>query len=430
MTEELRGRLDEPALAIVDARPLPAVQRLARRRRRSRRPHPRRGRVSRRVGAAPRRRRPRRLLVDEGRRPPTGGRGLRRRRGRRARSAARRRSATRASGSTRTGRVGSRTRPSRSSGCRTTRGSSTSTGSARCSPASAPRPRRAAGSSSSTSTSASPRSTRRATSPARSTSTRTGSRTRVDWNRRSPEELEAALRRARHHARHDGRPLRPRHRGRREREVAGPARRPDRRDPRGADPALRRRRRRPAARRRLRPLGPRRATRSRPTLRALRRSPSFGAAIPQRPEVIVDIERGEGDPRRPGRRGARQRPDVARAHRRGQRLQLHRPGGPDRRRRLGQLRLRRVPHAALPQRRQHDARLPGDRRQLGGGRHHAGQVGRLLLRHRLARERDVVLRLPHGLAASRRLRRRLVRVEQGPERNPIEIGLETAELAA
>ena len=85
--------------------------------------------------------------------------------------------------------------------------------------------------------------------------------------------------------------------------------------------------------------------------------------------------RGQGDPRRPRRRGPRQRPDVARAHRQRQRLQLHRPGRPDRGRRLGQLRHRRVPHAALPQRRQHDAGLPGDRGQLGRGRDHAATSG-------------------------------------------------------
>ena len=85
--------------------------------------------------------------------------------------------------------------------------------------------------------------------------------------------------------------------------------------------------------------------------------------------------------------------------RRGQRLQLHPAGGPDRGRRLGQLRHRRLPHAALPQPRQHDAAVPRDRRQLGRGRDHARQVGRLLLRHGLAGERDLALRLPDGLAA-------------------------------
>ena len=128
--------------------------------------------------------------------------------------------------------------------------------------------------------------------------------------------------------------------------------------------------------------------------------------------------RGQADPRRPRRRGAGQRPDLARAHRRGQRLQLHRPGGPDQGRRVGQLRHRRLPHAALPQHRQHDARLPGDRGQLGGGRDHARQVGRVLLRHRLAGQRDLVLRVPPGLAAHRGLRRRLVRVEPGPGQQP------------
>ena len=57
--------------------------------------------------------------------------------------------------------------------------------------------------------------------------------------------------------------------------------------------------------------------------------------------------------------------------------------------------------------------VPGDRDQLGRGRDHARQVGRVLLRDRLAGERDLVLRLPDGLAAHRRLRRGLVGVEPG-----------------
>ena len=48
--------------------------------------------------------------------------------------------------------------------------------------------------------------------------------------------------------------------------------------------------------------------------------------------------RGQADRRRLRRRRARQRPNLERAHRQGQRLQLHRPGRPDRRRRVGQLR--------------------------------------------------------------------------------------------
>ena len=126
---------------------------------------------------------------------------------------------------------------------------------------------------------------------------------------------------------------------------------------------------------------------------------AFGVADPAPTRDDRRHRGGQGDPGRPGRRGAREHPDVARAHRQRQRLQLHRPGRPDRRRRLGQLRHRRVPHAALPQRGQHDAGVPGDHRELGGSRDHARQVGRVLLRHRLARQRDLVLRLPAGLAA-------------------------------
>ncbi len=61
---------------------------------------------------------------------------------------------------------------------------------------------------------------------------------------------------------------------------------------------------------------------------------------------------------------------------------------------------------------------PGDRRQLGRGRDHPRQVGRLLLRDRLARRGDVVLRVPARLAADRGLRRRLVRMEPGPDQQP------------
>ena len=110
--------------------------------------------------------------------------------------------------------------------------------------------------------------------------------------------------------------------------------------------------------------------------------PEFGSSIPRAPGAHRRPAGGEGDPRRPRRRGARQRPDLEGAHRQGQRLQLHRAGRPDPGRRVGQLRHRRVPHAALPERGQHDAGVPGDRRQLGRGRDHRRQVGRVLLRHR------------------------------------------------
>ncbi len=145
---------------------------------------------------------------------------------------------------------------------------------------------------------------------------------------------------------------------------------------------------------------------------------SFGVSIPLRPELIVDIDDAKAiiaDPAGAALVSVRTwREHIGQR----QRLQLHRSGGTDRGRRLGQLRHRRVPHAALPQRRQHDAGLPGDRRELGGGRDHRRQVGRVLLRHRLAGERDLVLRLPPGLAAHRGLRRWLVRMEPGSARQP------------
>ena len=164
--------------------------------------------------------------------------------------------------------------------------------------------------------------------------------------------------------------------------------------------------------------GSRPGTRSRVTPRHPLPVESFGAPIPRPSGGHRRHRRGEADPLRSGRRRPRQRPDLERAHRRGQRLQLHPADGTHRGRRLGQLRHRRVPHAALPERGQHDARVPGDRGQLGGSRHHSRQVGRLLLRDRLARERDVVLRVLDGLGADRRVRRRLARVEQGPAFEP------------
>ena len=59
----------------------------------------------------------------------------------------------------------------------------------------------------------------------------------ADWNRRSPEEIEATVRAL--GITHDTTvvALRPRHGGRRQREVAGPSGRADRRDPRRAHPA-------------------------------------------------------------------------------------------------------------------------------------------------------------------------------------------------
>ena len=179
-TAELRGRLADPDLTIVDVRPLPAYN--------GWRPNgeARGGHIPGAVAfpsawlasvddaevvrllhskdivhqprGRPLRRRRRRLGCREqaGRARPHGSPRLRGRLGRRGRP----------------------TRPCPSSVSRTTSGSSTPNGSGSCSTATARRPRRPGASCSSTSTSASPRSTRRITSPARCTSTRTSSRTR------------------------------------------------------------------------------------------------------------------------------------------------------------------------------------------------------------------------------------------------------------
>ena len=251
----------------------------------------------------------------------------------------------------------------------------------------------------------------------------------VDWNRRTPAELEEATTRL--GITHDttvvlyGRDTEGRANekwpGRRAGQIAAAAR--------GAHPHLLRRRGRAHSRRRVRPLG----------AGGQRARDDASGALPRRvvrrhdpgaPGGHRRPRRGEGDPGRPERRRPRERPDLARAHRRGQRLQLHRARRPDRGRRLGQLRLRRVPHAALPQRGQHDARVSRDRRQLGGRRHHGGQVGRVLLRDGLARERDVVLRAPMGWENVAVYDGGWFEWSKDPEQNPIEFGLETAELVA
>ena len=136
------------------------------------------------------------------------------------------------------------------------------------------------------------------------------------------------------------------------------------------------RRRRPPARRRLRLVGPRRQS-------ARDRRPASPSSVPE--FGVVDPGRARrSSSTSPEAKEIIADPDGAalvsvrtwkRAHRQGQRLQLHRPGRPDQGRRLGQLRHRRVPHAALPERGQHDARLPGDRGQLGRGRDHAPTSG-------------------------------------------------------
>lgn len=130
-------------------------------------------------------------------------------------------------------------RSCRSTAFRSTRNSCISTGFATSSRAGDQRPRHRADSSCSMSISGFRRNTPKVTSRERTTSTPTGSRIRPTGTgaRRSRSRPPP---RARYHARHDGRRLRPRHGGSPGREVARPPRRPDRGDARADDPALRR----------------------------------------------------------------------------------------------------------------------------------------------------------------------------------------------
>ena len=148
--------------------------------------------------------------------------------------------------------------------------------------------------------------------------------------------------------------------GARKREVARTSRRPDRGRARGVDPDVLRRRGRPSARRRLRPVGAGGSS-ARDHTAVARRGSGVRCSRSPRARRHRRHRRGQGDLERRGPRGAGERPHVAGAHRRGQWLQLHPARWANRRRRLGQLRVGRVPHAALPERRQHDARVSGDR---------------------------------------------------------------------
>ena len=197
----------------------------------------------------------------------------------------------------------------------------------------APRPRRRAtrgrpgrrSSCSSTSTSACPRSTRRATSRARSTSTRTGSRTRPTGTAARPRSSSAPLRAL--GITHDttvivyGRDTEgdanEKWPGRRAGQIA-------------ATRALMILRYAGVDDVRLLDGGYDWWVRAGNPLETSPREPSpvaaFGVAIPLRPEVIVDIEEAKEIIADPDGAALVERPDVARAHRRGQRLQLHRPG--------------------------------------------------------------------------------------------------------
>ena len=193
---------------------------------------------------------------------------------------ARARASTTSASTTTASRPGPRTPACRSSALPKYDSSSTSSGSARCSPAGVPRPRRTGKFLLFHVNFGVPEEYAEGHIPGALYLDTNWLEDPADWNRRSPEELDDGAPRARHHPRHDGHRLRPRHRGRRQREVAGPPGRPDRRDARADDPALRRRRRRPAARRRLRLVGPGRQSARDRRRASRRRSPAFGVADP------------------------------------------------------------------------------------------------------------------------------------------------------
>ena len=244
-----------------------------------------------------------------------------------------------------------------------------------------------------------------------------------DWNRRSPEELEAALRAL--GITHDTTVILYGRDTEGDANEKWPGRRagPDRRDARGADPALRRRRRRPAARRRLRLVGPGGQPARDRRSASRRRSRRSASPIPQRPEVIVDIDEAKqilADPE-----GAAL-VSVRTWHEHIGKVSGYNYIGP-----AGRIagdvwgncgtdayhmqHYRNVDNTMRA--------YPEIAANWARGRHHGRQVGRLLLRHRLAGERDVVLRLPDGLA--RGSRSTTAAGSSGariPVNNPIEIG--------
>ena len=256
-TDELRPRLDDPGLTIVDVRPLAAYNGWNLLGRRARRPHPGRGRLPEHLAgsrrprrgseAAPGQGRHRRARDRAVRRPPrrgVGGANATRRAGPGARSRLR----------PGLGGVGRRRDAPRRAppAPRQARAHRVAAGAPRREHARGRARRRVP---------ALPRQLRRSRGvrgepPARGVLPR-------HEPAREPGRLEPANARgargggplARHHARHHRHPVRAGHRGRPEREVARTSGRPDRGDPRGDDPSLLRRRRRPPARRRLRRMG-------------------------------------------------------------------------------------------------------------------------------------------------------------------------------
>ena len=179
-TDELSSRIGEPGLCVDRRAAVVPLQRLERARRCARRPHPGRRRASLRVADAARRDRAPGASGGQGHHGGRRDRRLRQRRGNVARPRSDRGEHRRTAAHVRAaGRTGLQTRACPSSGLPATRSWSTTTGSGSCSAAAGRKRRRRAGTSSSTSTSAFPRSTPTATSPVRSTWTRTSSRARA-----------------------------------------------------------------------------------------------------------------------------------------------------------------------------------------------------------------------------------------------------------
>ena len=294
-TTELRDRLGDPSLTIVDVRPLAAYNgwRLDGEDRGGHIP----GAVAFPCAWLDTRRRARdRPICSTRRASPRGRDGRRLRRSSagcaapgRARSW---RSASTTSASTTAGfpALGGRRRRCRSSACRSTSSSSTSTGCARCSTARRPRPRPTGDFLLFHVNFGVPEEYAEAHIPGALYLDTNWLEDPADWNRRSPEELDGALRALGIttdttvvvYGRDTEGDANEKWPGRRAGQIA-------------ATRALmiltlRRRRRRAPARRRLRLVGPRRQSGRDRHPRAVAGRPTSGSPIPLRPEVIVDID--------------------------------------------------------------------------------------------------------------------------------------------
>lgn len=143
-------------------------------------------------------------------------------------------------------------------------------------------------------------------------------------------------------------------------------------------------------------------------------APDFGAPIPGQPQLMLNMEQA----RAAASSGcvAGQYPFLAGVYRHHQRLQLYQAKRRDCRRPLGARRERLHPHGRLPQPGRHHAQRGGYHRHVATVEYSSRPAGLFLLRHRLARLRDLYVRPRHGLEKYLGVRWRLVRVEQRPEK--------------